>query len=407
MTRTLATDASVAVDLLGRFEPGPIEARMFRRDARLTASELLDVEVLRVLRRLEGLGGEVALLSSRKFARYTHNYPCRIMSGCMTDRSSRYRVAEPAPDIPSIVSSVESLKTELEAHRYICSDQIATAVYLAYHLRKPILIEGPPGVGKTELAKTTAQMFDLPLIRLQCYEGLDEAKAIYEWKYGKQLLYTQVLKETLDEVLQGAKGFAESVRRLHEFGDIFFSEEFLEPRPLMKALKSETGCILLIDEIDKSDHEFESLLLEMLSDFQLSIPEIGTIKATKEPPIVFLTSNNTREISDALKRRCLHLYIPFPDVELEQRIIHARVPEIPPELRRQLVKFIHELRDLDLKKVPAISETIDWARTLLLLHTESLDPQLIRDTLNVILKFQEDIESVSSELTTLVQKAAR
>jgi len=316
-------------------------------------------------------------------------------------------VAEPAPEIASITASVESLKTELEAHRYICSDQIATAVYLAFHLRKPILIEGPPGVGKTELAKTTAQMFDLPLIRLQCYEGLDEAKAIYEWKYGKQLLYTQVLKETLDEVLQGAKGFAESVRRLHEFGDIFFSEEFLEPRPLMKALKSETGCILLIDEIDKSDHEFESLLLEMLSDFQLSIPEIGTIKAAKEPPIVFLTSNNTREISDALKRRCLHLYIPFPDIDLEQRIIHARVPEIPPELRRQLVKFIHELRDMDLKKVPAISETIDWARTLLLLHTESLEPQLIRDTLNVILKFQEDIESVSGELTTLLQKASK
>jgi MoxR-like ATPase len=316
-------------------------------------------------------------------------------------------VAEPAPVIPSIVASVASLKSALEGHRYICSDQIATAVYLAYHLRKPILIEGPPGVGKTELAKTTAQMFELPLIRLQCYEGLDEAKAIYEWKYGKQLLYTQVLKETLDEVLQGARGFAESVRRLHEFGDIFFSEEFLEPRPLMKALKSETGCILLIDEIDKSDHEFESLLLEMLSDFQLSIPEIGTIKAVKEPPIVFLTSNNTREISDALKRRCLHLYIPFPDVELEQRIIHARVPEIPPALRRQLVKFIHELREMDLKKVPAISETIDWARTLLLLHTESLDPALIRDTLNVILKFQEDIESVSGELTTLLQKATR
>ena len=328
-------------------------------------------------------------------------------TGCIANQDPRYRVAEPAPDIASITASVESLKTELEAHRYICSDQIATAVYLAFHLRKPILVEGPPGVGKTELAKTTSQMFNLPLIRLQCYEGLDEAKAIYEWKYGKQLLYTQVLKETLDEVLQGAKGFAESVRRLHEFGDIFFSEEFLEPRPLMKALKSETGCILLIDEIDKSDHEFESLLLEMLSDFQLSIPEIGTIKATKEPPIVFLTSNNTREISDALKRRCLHLYIPFPDVELEQRIIHARVPEIPPELRRQLVKFIHELRGMDLKKVPAISETIDWARTLLLLHTESLDPQLIRDTLNVILKFQEDIENVSGELTTLINKVSK
>jgi MoxR-like ATPase len=310
-------------------------------------------------------------------------------------------------DIAQITSSVQALKKEFEAHRYICSDQIATAVYLAFHLRKPVLIEGPPGVGKTELAKTTATMFELPLIRLQCYEGLDEAKALYEWKYGKQLLYTQVLKETLDEVLQGAKGFKESVRRLHEFGDIFFSEEFLEPRPLLKALREEGGCVLLLDEVDKSDHEFESLLLEILSDFQVSIPEIGTVKAVKEPPLVFLTSNNTREISDALKRRCLHLYIPFPDIDLEQRIIHARVPEIPPELRRQLVTFIHDLRDMDLKKVPAISETIDWARTLLLLHTDRLDPKLVRDTLNVILKFQEDIVNVDSEVAALTSKAMK
>ena len=310
-------------------------------------------------------------------------------------------------DIDQMAESVDSLRSNFEDHRYICSNQIATAVYLAYHLRKPVLIEGPPGVGKSELAKTTADMFQLPLIRLQCYEGLDEAKAIYEWKYGKQLLYTQVLKETLDEVLQGAKGFAESVERLHEFGDIFFSEEFMEPRPLLKALREEDGCVLLIDEIDKSDHEFESLLLEILSDYQVSIPEIGTIKAKAEPPLVFLTSNNTREISDALKRRCLHLYIPFPDVDIEQKIIHARVPEIPDELRRQLVTFIQELRDLDLKKVPAISETIDWARTLLLLHTESLDADLVRDTLNVILKFQEDIENVDAELTTLTNKALK
>ena len=308
------------------------------------------------------------------------------------------------PQIENTTKSVTAIRESLEAHRYICSDQIATAVYLAYHLRKPILIEGPPGVGKTELAKTTAEMFELPLIRLQCYEGLDEAKAIYEWKYGKQLLYTQVLKETLEEVLQGAQGFAQSVNRLHEFGDIFFSEEFMEPRPLLKALREEGGCVLLIDEVDKSDHEFESLLLEILSDYQVSIPEIGTVKATREPPMVFLTSNNTREISDALKRRCLHLYIPFPDVDLEQRIINARVPEIPPELRRQLVSFIHELRDLDLKKSPAISETIDWARTLLLLHAESLDPQLVRDTLNVILKFQEDIENVNGEVMAITSK---
>mgnify|MGYP001161499230 FL=1 len=310
-------------------------------------------------------------------------------------------------DIEKIADSVGSIKKHFENNRYICSDEIATAVFLAYKLKKPVLIEGPPGVGKTELAKTASEMFDLPLVRLQCYEGLDESKAIYEWKYGKQLLYTQVLKEALDEVLQGAKGFSQSVAKLHEFGDIFFSNEFLEPRPLLKALREENGCVLLIDEIDKADHEFESLLLEILSDYQISIPEIGTIKATTEPPIVFLTSNNTREISDALKRRCLHLYIPFPNADLESRIIEARVPEIPPELKRQLVQFIQELRQLDLKKLPAISETIDWARTLVLLHADSLEPKMVKDTLNVILKFQEDIENVSGEVNALTAKIAK
>ncbi len=304
-------------------------------------------------------------------------------------------------DFPQL-ASIQHIEQGFESHGYICSRKIATAVFLAFQLRKPVLVEGPPGVGKTELAKTTALLLDSPLIRLQCYEGLDEAKALYEWKYGKQLLYTQVLKEKLGDLLHGARGLAESVERLHQFGDIFYSEEFLEPRPLLKAMQQDKGAILLIDEVDKSDYEFESLLLEILSDYQVSIPEIGTVKA-KSSPMVFLTSNNTRDISDALKRRCLHLYIPFPTVELEERIIRSRVPDVEEQLRHQLVEFVHSLRQLDLKKAPAISETIDWARSLLLLHADSLEQDLVADTLNVLLKFEEDIEAATPELRKLLQ----
>jgi len=307
-------------------------------------------------------------------------------------------------DFPQL-ESVEEIERGFESFGYICSRKIATAVFLAFQLRKPVLVEGPPGVGKTELAKTTAELLDLPLIRLQCYEGLDEAKALYEWKYGKQLLYTQVLKEKLGDLLKGATGLAESVERLHQFGDIFYSEDFLEPRPLLKAMQQDKGAILLIDEVDKSDYEFESLLLEILSDYQVSIPEIGTVKA-RTTPMVFLTSNNTREISDALKRRCLHLYIPFPTVELEERIIRSRVPDIDEQLRHQLVEFVHSLRQLDLKKLPAISETIDWARSLLLLHADKLEEELVRSTLNVLLKFEDDIESADSELRSLVRDSS-
>jgi len=299
---------------------------------------------------------------------------------------------------------IEDITKGFAKHNYICSEQISSAVYLANELEKPILVEGPPGVGKTELANTAALYFKKDLLRLQCYEGLDETKALYEWRYGKQLLYTQILKEQMQEVLKGAKGLKDSLDRLMEFEDIFFSESFLEARPLLKALTSNKGSVLLIDEVDKSDEEFEALLLEILSEFQVSIPELG-VKKAKIKPLVFLTSNNSREISDALKRRCLHLYIPFPDAKLEMKIIRARVPEISKNLQVQLVNFVQGLRSLDLKKLPAISETIDWAKTLILLNAKELSEDLAKETLNVLLKHQQDIEVVQKEVPRLVMAA--
>ena len=229
---------------------------------------------------------------------------------------------------PDVLGSVDALIQGLAGVGYIASRRIATALYMAIHLQKPILVEGSAGVGKTELALSTAKLLGQPLIRMQCYEGLDESKALYEWKYGKQLLYTQILKDRMGAALSDAQDMDAAMERLHGIGDLFFSEPFLEPRPLMKALKEDDGCVLLIDEIDKSDPEFEAFLLEVLSDFQVSVPELGTIKA-KVKPIVFLTSNNTREMSDALKRRCLHLHISFPEPALERRILERRVPRDP------------------------------------------------------------------------------
>ncbi len=300
--------------------------------------------------------------------------------------------------------TADSLRAALAAQGYIASDAIALTLFLAVQLEKPVLVEGPPGVGKTELAKAASALFQRPLIRLQCYEGLDESKALYEWKYGKQLLYTQLLKEQLGDILRGATGLSESVERLHQFGDIFYSHEFLEPRPLLAALEADQGAVLLIDEIDKADQEFEAFLLELLSDYQVSVPEIGTVKA-KSTPLVLLTSNNQRELSDALKRRCLHLYIPYPDAVLERQILGAQVPDLPEKLREPLISFVQALRTQDLRKVPAISETLDWARTLLLLNVEALDAGWVERTLAVLLKHQDDVERVREQLPSLLKKS--
>ena len=294
------------------------------------------------------------------------------------------------------------LREALATQHYIANEEIATVLYLARALNKPILAEGPAGVGKTELAKAYAAAAGLPLIRLQCYEGLDENKALYEWEYAKQMLYTQLLRDQLNATLTEADTLASAADRLAAEEDIFFSERFLLPRPLLRALRSPEPSALLIDEIDRADAEFEAFLLELLSDFQVSIPELGTLRA-KHRPFVLLTSNNTRELSEALKRRCLYLYLDYPSAETELAILRARVPDLRRKLAAQLVEFVQGLRQLDLKKKPSIAETVDWAKALLALNAEALDEATLRATLNVLLKHESDIQNARAEL----RRAAR
>ncbi|MFN2198073.1 MAG: AAA family ATPase [Anaerolineales bacterium] len=285
----------------------------------------------------------------------------------------------------------QELQDSLGTQQYIASDEIATILFLANRLEKPLLAEGPAGVGKTELAKAIAGASGRELIRLQCYEGLDETKALYEWEYAKQLLYTQLLRDKLHETLDGTQSLAEAADRLAGEEDVFFSMRFLLQRPLLKAILSDQPVVLLIDEIDRADAEFEAFLLEVLSDFQITVPELGTLVA-RQKPLVLLTSNNTRELSEALKRRCLYIFINYPSVEQELAVVRLKTPELSPQLARQAVELVHSLRALDLRKSPSISETLDWAKALVTLNASALDEQTLENTLSVLLKHESDLQ---------------
>lgn len=297
--------------------------------------------------------------------------------------------------------TVEDVQLRLGEVNYIPSKEIATVIFLADTTQKPVLIEGPAGVGKTELAKAIAKSQGRELIRMQCYEGLDEAKALYEWEYAKQLLYTQMVKEKINTVIDEAQSLSEAVDKIAQQEDAFFSDRFIQPRPLLKAIMSEKPVVLLIDEVDKSDPEFEAFLLELLSDFQVTIPEIGTRKA-RSIPFVILTSNNYRDMSDALKRRCIHLYINYPSHQREKEIVKLKLPGIDERLLETLVQTIGRIRSLDLKKRPCISETIDWARSLLALNISEITPEVVSDTLNMICKYRTDTELVKKNLSKIV-----
>jgi MoxR-like ATPase len=292
--------------------------------------------------------------------------------------------------------STGKVKASLNEQKYIASDEIATIVFLAQKLGKPLLTEGPAGVGKTELSKAIAAATGRELIRLQCYEGLDESKALYEWEYSKQLLYTQLLRDKLNDTLGKAESLSEAADKLAKEEDVFFSSRFLLQRPLLKAILCDQPTVLLIDEIDRADAEFEAFLLEVLSDFQVSVPELGTLTA-KHRPFVVLTSNNTRELSEALKRRCLYLFIDYPSLQEELAVVRLKVPDLNPKLAQQAVEFVQKLRNAEMRKSPSISETLDWANALVALNAKSLDKQTLEDTLSVLVKHEADLQKAKRQ----------
>jgi len=305
-------------------------------------------------------------------------------------RGSILAVGEVAGSVVSMASeqvqrfeSVQMVRDGLRDLDYLADDGIAGVAYLADRLGKPVLVEGPAGTGKTQLAKSIAELTGARLVRLQCYEGLDESKALFEWNYKKQLLR-----------IQADRG-SDSWTELH---DDIFSDEFLLTRPLLEAITADDPVVLLIDEVDRVEVETEALLLEILSDYQVSIPELGTIEA-KQIPLVFLTSNNTRELSEALKRRCLYLHVDYPSMEREREIVLAKVPDITENLADQIARVVRSIRSMDLKKAPSVSETLDWARTLMLLNIETIDEEIAKETLHILLKYQTDIAKAAKELS--------
>ena len=295
----------------------------------------------------------------------------------------RVKVASMVGRMGEQFDSVQTVRDGLKKVNYLADDGIAGVVYLAERLGKPVLVEGPAGTGKTQLAKSVADLLGARLIRLQCYEGLDESKALYEWNYKKQLLRIQADKNS------------DAWSDVH---DDIFSEEFLLTRPLLEAIRSHEPVVLLIDEVDRVEVETEALLLEVLSEYQVSIPELGTITAN-QIPLVFLTSNNTRELSEALKRRCLYLHVDYPSMDREKEIVLTKVPGLSENLADQIARIVRSIRQLDLKKAPSVSETIDWARTLVLLGIEHIDAQQAKETLHILLKYQTDIAKAAKELS--------
>jgi MoxR-like ATPase len=294
------------------------------------------------------------------------------------------------------VLAPQEVQDAFDAEGFVCSPEVAIALYLAEALKKPLLLEGPPGVGKTEIAKIWSLVHGLRLVRLQCYEGLDESKALYEWSYGKQMLYTQLLRERVGEWLRGSETLRDALRALHGQADEFFSLDFMLRRPILDAVLSPEPVVLLIDEVDRADEEFEAFLLEVLSDYQVSVPELGTLRARHVPRVV-LTSNDSRDLSDALRRRCFYLYVDYPSAEDERRILEKRVPGMDEALRARVVRFVQAVRKSGLRKPPGIAETVDWALALAAVGASGLNAEEIRRTLGALLKNREDIGLVLAD----------